>query len=621
MENNTIARGIGLLLAAALLFGCFFAVNQTGRTEPADPRTETPERLQPEALSSGRTGGFTAASDSAAEEAPEDEPEPENTPEPGSTAEPSGAPEATPDGTGGDTPGGDTPGGDTGDDGGDDEPDDSSIITNLTDYAWKTIYPSDLDEPGFLPFYARALKGTLEIRQDGKLLQVNGRQDYKAELSFGRNVITIYRRENGATVESVNYTIYYRQKADKDNDSPGQYPPKIKIIEPNEDEGKWPYETSTANFRFVLQVTDTHTNKRLPASNIEVKIYGEGIGEKNGITLTAHGYSYEYTLQGPNLGDVNHYRIEITAWDEDGCSAKYREYHLTYHQIGEGDVTGKATIVIDATTVGMGILDIIPDVEVRQNVPISQIVLDALEDYGYAVEYAGTVKIGFYLRRLTSGGINTGTVPDRLWTMIGRDGISTLDSGTSDSLGERDYTFGSGWMYSINGSVYEDKGMDARYLRDGDTLYLRFTLSYGKDINGYGATGGGFGQFSEYCYRYIGGTETFIAHGEMKELDRQEPTETEDGYILRECVRCGEQERETLPATAPTPTPSPSPSPTEAPTPTPLPSPTEAPTHTPEPSPTEAPPTEAPTPTPPVNTPEPAAEPPKPEEPEGGNEK
>ena len=149
-------------------------------------------------------------------------------------------------------------------------------------------------------------------------------------------------------------------------------------------------------------------------------------------------------------------------------------------------------------------------------------------------------------------------------------------------------------------------------------MRIRFTLAYGKDIGGYDATGGNYGQFSTYCYRYIGGDEIFVAHSDMEETERQEPTETEDGYILRECVRCGEQEREVLPATGPTESPDPSPS--EEPTATPTATPPATPTATPTAIPT-ATPTPAPTPTPePPPTPTPAAEPPKPEEPEGGND-
>lgn len=667
MNNQTISRALGLALAAALLLGCVFAVSGTQRVEPPDPREENTALLRPEALSTGRAAGPGADSDtempsddlsgepspsappdepdrspdpSSAPDNPEKSPDPSSAPDdpdgpdgpsptPGTTSRPSdpGDGKDTPgDNTGGDDGGhgsGDNPGGNTGDDGGDDTPEGVYIVTDLGQYTGVPVSPADLTD-GMLAFYVRAEGGTglsLEARfrhekdtGNGSILYVNGRQDYKAPLHFGKNYITITLRQNGKALDSKRYTIQYIQKADKDTPETGHYPPSITMAAP--DESSWPLVTSNHNFSFEPYVTDTHThtgNRLTPSKNMTV-VVRDGYGDE--VRYTNDGYVFDLWLERPNSGDVATYTISITAWDEDGCSARYKEYLLTYNAIDTGDEIGKATIVIDATTVGMGVLDVIYDVPVQQDVPISSLVLKVLPEYGYNVNYNGTEKIGFYIRSLDSGSINVGTVPERLWTTVERDGIGIMYDGagnvkrSSDSLGEFDFTRGSGWMYSINGSVYAPKGMSQRYLQDGDVLYLRFTLAYGKDIGGYDATGGNYGQFSTYCYRYIGGDEIFIAHSDMEETERQEPTETEDGYILRECVRCGEQEREVLPATGPTESPDPSPS--EEPTATPTATPTPEPTATPTPAPT-------PTPEPPP-TPTPAAEPPKPEEPEGGND-
>ncbi len=35
-------------------------------------------------------------------------------------------------------------------------------------------------------------------------------------------------------------------------------------------------------------------------------------------------------------------------------------------------------------------------------------------------------------------------------------------------------------MYSVGGNTYAGKGLSGYYLTDGDTLYLRFTLAYGR---------------------------------------------------------------------------------------------------------------------------------------------
>ena len=223
------------------------------------------------------------------------------------------------------------------------------------------------------------------------------------------------------------------------------------------DESSWPLVTSNRNFSFEPHVTDTHTGKPLTPSKNMTVVVRDGYGDE--VPYTNDGYVFDLWLERPNRGDVATYTISITAWDEDGCSARYKEYLLTYNAIDTGDEIGKATIVIDATTVGMGVLDVIYDVPVQQDVPISSLVLKVLPEYGYNVNYNGTEKIGFYIRSLDSGSINVGTVPERLWTTVERDGIGIMYDGagnvkrSSDSLGEFDFTRGSGWMYSINGSV------------------------------------------------------------------------------------------------------------------------------------------------------------------------
>lgn len=63
------------------------------------------------------------------------------------------------------------------------------------------------------------------------------------------------------------------------------------------------------------------------------------------------------------------------------------------------------------------------------------------------------------------------------------------DDYNQDSLGEYDFSNGSGWMYSVNGH-YPNYGFSDCYLLDGDVMRIRFTLFYGRDIGGSGGLGG-----------------------------------------------------------------------------------------------------------------------------------
>ena len=77
--------------------------------------------------------------------------------------------------------------------------------------------------------------------------------------------------------------------------------------------------------------------------------------------------------------------------------------------------------------------------------------------------------------RLTRGDLLfRAQVPERLWTLIQRDGISLTGAPGRDSLGQHDYTWGAGWMYDVNG-YYPGKGLSEWMLGDGDVLTLPIT--------------------------------------------------------------------------------------------------------------------------------------------------
>ena len=52
-------------------------------------------------------------------------------------------------------------------------------------------------------------------------------------------------------------------------------------------------------------------------------------------------------------------------------------------------------------------------------------------------------------------------------------------------------------MYSING-LYSSYGFNKAYVQDGDTVRIRFTLAYGKDIGGYETMAGTYGVLDSY---------------------------------------------------------------------------------------------------------------------------
>ena len=100
-------------------------------------------------------------------------------------------------------------------------------------------------------------------------------------------------------------------------------------------------------------------------------------------------------------------------------------------------------------------------------------------------------------------------------------------------------------MYSVNGSYAAGKGMSEYHLNDGDTLYLRFTLAYGKDIGGSEASGGTEGSLSGYCGTWINGSYHAKDH-KYEETDRKDPEPGVAGYIKYTCKICGDEKTEDL---------------------------------------------------------------------------
>lgn len=599
--HSVIYRSIALLLAALLLGGLVWTGFGLERAEPEPGATAHRQEIIPEAETP--LPGETESTEPAGDEEPPEEtqpPEEIQPTQPQQETEPTQPQEAqtetqppvaetlpgeliVPDGpeTGGNGEVDSDGQGETVPAEGEEEDDALRIITDLANC--EITYNQLTDDT--LPFYAYIINGSgmsLKVKlrnsataQNGDYLTGNGK-DYQARLCRGEtNYFTLYIKQGSVTIQEVTYAVrYVAQKADAEHPTIGDDPPAIQTNL----EGVT--ELSNRNFTLTVEAT-AYTGVPLTSSNIEVTMDGKRITQPTG------GPQYEYQLYfpDPDEGDITDHFITVRAWDNEGNSA-YKSYNITYRFVDTGDVIGTAYIVLDATTVGLGILDETYTYKIRQNVPASYAVLEMLEAFGYEASYSGTADVNFYLQRIYRGGLmDYAHVPDNLWAKILRDGLNLTGQYDTASLGEFDYAQGSGWMYSINGSAYAGKGLSNYFLTNGDTIYLRFTLAYGKDIGGYGATGGGYGTLATYCGRWVNGgyidqhqwqeaaetqKATCTQAGEIssvcavcgdrkdaqpieplghdfQQTERKEPADGSDGYILYKCTRCEEEKKEVLP--------------------------------------------------------------------------
>ena len=601
-KHSGLYSAVSILLVIVLMAGISLSLLSSGRTRPDNPISTQPDRLQAESLQgSGSTGGQSSGKDNTEntdtaqdpsepqkpdEQQKPDEPQNPNEPQkPNETQkpdEPQKPDDTKPDPSGPtdptDNPGkgdqggsksddnkggsedsgdhGDGTGGDDGDHGGSggdhgsggEEDDTPRIYTTLkTQQLTKAELPD-----GKLTFVAYPLgKGDLHIRVrlknetnsgNGLLLTSQNNQDYEAQLDFNADNLFVLSLYDGETfLGLVQYRVgYYANLADDTHPTMGDYPPSIVT---NLDGASLDMTSQTFPLTVIARANAELGAGVIYSNQIRVTLDGKTVEKSYGDSQP----TYELYFEPPQLGDEETHIVRVLAWDGNGNSTM-KVYTVTYHQISEGDPAGSVDVVLDATTIGLGILDT-GTLDIVEGETAASVLLRFLQERGYEPDYQGSATMNFYLRRISRGDIAyRANVPEHLWELILRDGITTNDNYDRDSIGEFDYTQGSGWMYSINGTLYEGTGMSGYKVRNGITIYVRFTLSYGKDIGGYDSTGGGYGSLSSYCGLWINGGYQALGH-DFVETDRLEPTETEDGYIHYRCSKCHEEKTDILPAT------------------------------------------------------------------------
>lgn len=605
-KHSGLYSAVSILLVIVLVAGISLSLLSSGRTRPENPISTQPDRLQAESLQgSGSTGGQSSGKDNTENtdtaqdpSEPQKPDEPQNTDEPQKSDEPQNPDDTQkPDDTKPDPPGptdptdnpgkgdqggsesddnkggsedsgdhGDGTGGDDGDHGGSggdhgsggEEDDTPRIYTTLkTQQLTKAELPDSK-----LTFVAYPLgKGDLHIRVrlknetnsgNGLLLTSQNNQDYEAQLDFNADNLFVLSLYDGETfLGLVQYRVgYYANLADDTHPTVGDYPPSIVT---NLDGASLDMSSQTFPLTVIARANAELGAGVIYSNQIRVTLDGKTVEKSYGDSQP----TYELYFDPPQLGDEETHIVRVLAWDGNGNSTM-KVYTVTYHQISEGDPAGSVDVVLDATTIGLGILDT-GTLDIVEGETAASVLLRFLQERGYEPDYQGSTTMNFYLRRISRGDIAyRANVPEHLWELILRDGITTNDNYDRDSIGEFDYTQGSGWMYSINGTLYEGTGMSGYKVRNGITIYVRFTLSYGKDIGGYDSTGGGYGSLSSYCGLWINGGYQALGH-DFVETDRLEPTETEDGYIHYRCSKCHEEKTDILPATGGT-----EPSPTAA---------------------------------------------------------
>lgn len=533
MIKENLLKILSGILAVALVLSFVFFTAGASRFEPENAFGKAP-KLIPDVIYGVHGENTLSNSENMGENSESKNPNNTDIPDDKPQQTPEGIPETPKDNNAqNQNPNNDniteTPNGDVADDGDDnmgneEAPEGSPTV--ITDLENKIVTSAEIYDDTF-SFFAYieneapeySLRVTLANKNTsnaGKELSVSD-DYYETKLTLGGNYFTIYLLENGKEISSAQYVItYQKEKADAGNGDVGE---GISITT-NLDG----YNEVMKNRTFTFTVAArTYSGDVVYSNHIEVTLNGEIVDSPTGAT------TFEYVL---HFSEKTTQNVTVLAWDDEGNSS-YREYEVNFEKVEEGDAIGVATVVIDATTAGLGIIGS-AEVEIFQGDTAATTLLNAADLMGLYIGYSGNTVSGFYVRSV-GGFSGIPEIPESLMEYLIRDGISFSSPPSGNELSDADFTAASGWMYSIDGTLYPGKGLSAYNLSDGDTLYLRYTVSMGKDFG----SGGGIGMLAGYCGVWMDGGYYELDH-EYEETDRG------NGYTEYTCSICEKVYREEI---------------------------------------------------------------------------
>ena len=231
---------------------------------------------------------------------------------------------------------------------------------------------------------------------------------------------------------------------------------------------------------FDVFAKDGDGNK-LPANEVTVLLNGDPVSV-NWDDDTKTSYTLHFTKEGINTVVVKAHKSSLT-------------YTITYVKAEPGDVVGKAVFTVEALSLGGGYIIEPCYVDIIEGENAAQALARLLEEKGFTYNNTGSLESGFYLSHIQGDALAdidpTGdSIPQALREKLEEKGFDIQTRTDETSLGEFDYTSGSGWMYCLK-NVFPNVGFADSYLSEGDVVRVQFTLAYGSDIGGGHAMGTG----------------------------------------------------------------------------------------------------------------------------------
>lgn len=258
----------------------------------------------------------------------------------------------------------------------------------------------------------------------------------------------------------------------KVSESVSVFAPDIKVK--NLENGK---TYKNGKLTFDLYATSTK-GKKLSASSCKVTLNGAEVKKAwDDDVKTSYTLNFE---EGSNT-------IVVEATDDGETSKK------TFDVKFEAG-TCEAVVAVELFSLGEGYLIYPTTVEFEDGDTAADVLLKLLDENGFTYKYTGKPTANFYLAHICGSSLNElpmnmDSIPEYMKTALKKSGYAFDTRSSKDSLGEFDYTNGSGWMYSVRNS-FPNVGFSEYYLQDGDVMRVQFTLALGADLGeDYGGSG------------------------------------------------------------------------------------------------------------------------------------
>ena len=176
--------------------------------------------------------------------------------------------------------------------------------------------------------------------------------------------------------------------------------------------------------------------------------------------------------------------LAVAAWERYAAGTN-DIYDMTDVVPGSGsdDDTAYAAIAVEKFSIGQGYL-VEPLLVPLENGETTAELLDrVLREQGLTYRNDGSLTDSFYLMWIEDEeGSLTADFPEISLNYAAENGIRITNPRRRATLGEFDYTNGSGWMYSLN-DVFPNVGMSDTVPENGDVIRIRFTaMGYGADV-------------------------------------------------------------------------------------------------------------------------------------------